>query len=252
MTNQVILDKEKHKNTRILTKHGTEFGDTRHVIGVAPSEFRSLLAYYPILLMKEPEGEQLVPVTLVGFEPGENLFLEGGTWDAPYVPANVRRQPFALQLLPAIGEDGKDTLIPAVTINLDSPRLSEREGERIVDEEGKETEYFQQVQKSLWQLVQGQDAAKTFVSKLESLDLIEPLDFQLNFANGTARSMRGLYTIKEASLRQLDDEATLDLHRTGYLDLIYSMLASLSQIGGLLARKNRKIAAEMESPASEA
>lgn len=247
MTNQVVLDKEKHKNTRILTNHGAEFRDAKHLIGVAPSEFRNLLAFYPIFFMKDPEGGQLAPVTMLGFESGENLYLDGDGWDAPYVPVNVRRQPFALQMVPAIGEDGEPTQVAALTLNMDSPRVGEEDGERILDDDGNETEYFQRVQKWLWQLVEGQEASKAFVAKLESMDLVEGLDFQLNFNDGTARSMRGLFTIKEATLRQLNDEATLELHKLGYLDFIYSMLASLSHIGSLLARKNRRIAAQMQA-----
>ena len=35
-------------------------------------------------------SEHYLFVALLGFEPGENLLLEGDTWSVPYIPVNIR------------------------------------------------------------------------------------------------------------------------------------------------------------------
>ncbi|MCZ6831127.1 MAG: SapC family protein [Gammaproteobacteria bacterium] len=93
MTHNVLVDKSM-QGTRVRTAHTAALGDNKRVVEVVPLEFRSLIPYYPIVLSKDAARSQYLFVALLGFEPGENLLLEGDTWSVPYIPVNIRRQPF--------------------------------------------------------------------------------------------------------------------------------------------------------------
>ena len=79
------------------------------------------------------------------------------------------------------------------------------------------------------------------------LKLIEPIDINVGFDDGTTRDLQGLYTVNQDALRALPDAAVVDLFRRGYLHLIYLMIASLKQVPVLAQRKNRQILQATES-----
>ena len=74
-----------------------------------------------------------------------------------------------------------------------------------------------------------------------TLKLIEPIDIDLAFDDGSRRNLTGLYTINQASLRALAEDSVLDLFRRDYLQLIYLMIASLKQVPVLARRKNNAL-----------
>jgi hypothetical protein len=82
---------------------------------------------------------------------------------------------------------------------------------------------------------------KVFIDTLLGLKLIEPIDINVGFDDGTKRDLQGLYTISQDTLRALPDETVLSLFRRGYLHLIYLMVASLQQVPVLAQKKNRRL-----------
>ena len=242
MVNSVLVDKTL-QGTKIITARGAEFGDNLHVVEVVPREFSSLCAFYPILITSNADSGAWTFVSILGFEPGENLYLEGDAWDAGYVPLTVRRQPFQVVPQQITEEDGSTSTVPALAIDLDSPRVNKKRGEDLLDENGDPTEWFKSVNALVSQLVEGTSQARQLLAKLEQLELIEPLQFGVALADGKARRLEGLNTINEVKLRELDDQTVLELHRLGYLDCIYSMRASLGQLGALSRRKNARVRA---------
>ena len=87
----------------------------------------------------------------------------------------------------------------------------------------------------------GLDVTKNFVQTLAGLKLIEPVDIDLTFDDGSRRNLTGLYTINQAALRALPDDSVLDLFRRDYLQVIYLMIASLKQVPVLARRKNNAL-----------
>lgn len=250
MTNPVPLNPELHKSLRIVTERGAKFGDDVHIVDVFPSEFRSLMAYYPVVFSKSAETGRFVSASIFGFEPGENLFVSGDVWDAPYVPLNIRRQPFYVQAGEAPAGSDSRPAHPIIALDTDSKRIQLHDGEALFQANGEETEFLKGVHEMLARVIQGSAVSMAFSEKLQSLNLIEQLDFDIKFDNGTTRSMQGLYIVSEEKLRELPTDDVVALHASGYLGAIYAMIASLSQIGALIVRKNRKIAGEADSPAS--
>ena len=105
----------------MLTERGEAQGDKIQYSLIYPLEFRNIQSCYPIFISKSGETGEFFPIALFGFENNENLFLDENGWNAVYIPMMVERQPFL------IGYQGasEDELKPIVSIDMDSPKISE-------------------------------------------------------------------------------------------------------------------------------
>ncbi len=115
MAKTVLLNNVDHRDLRVITTRGAEYGDNVMFAVTFPAEFRSLQAHYPIVFRKSPDGTTFQPVALFGLQEGQNLFLRQQGWDAIYLPLAIERMPFF------IGLADEEML---VHVDLDSPRIS--------------------------------------------------------------------------------------------------------------------------------
>ncbi|MBB5863734.1 SapC family protein [Xanthomonas sp. 3058] len=230
MTNAVLLNNLDHRDLRVITAHGAAYGDDVMSAATFPQEFRQLQAQYPIVFHRSGE-RSFQPLALLGLRQGENLFLDGARWDAPYVPLAIQRQPFLIGEQP----DG-----PMVHVDLDSPRISSSDGEPLFREHGGTTAFLDHVSQVLRTLHDGLAASDAFVARLLAYALLEPFVFEATLQDGQHCSLTGLYVVHEERLRALDDVALLDLHRHGDLEPLYMALASIAQFRHLLDRMQRR------------
>jgi len=236
---RVPLDNVKHRDLRVATAHGVQFGDDVRIVAVVPQEFRKLVAEYPILLAKDPRTGRFNFIVLLGLDREENLFLDGACWNAQYVPLNARRGPFMVgRASTGQGETG-GTMV--VHIDLDSRRIQQASGEALFREDGTQTPYLQCVGSVLAELMAGIDTARSLLGQLEAHDLIEPVQIRGRLADGTEFAPGGLYTIHEQRLHNLSAESIVELHRAGHLEQIYLVIASLQRVADLVSRKNRRL-----------
>ncbi len=220
MTNIVILNKVEHRGLRVQALNA----DPRNFIGVIVNEFPNLAVHYPILFSKDADTGAFYCGAMLGFDNGENLFAEDGA--SVYRPLNLQRGPFF-----TAGAD--------VAIDLDSPNVGL--GEPLFDDAGAPTAYLNSILALFRDLVPGIERTRIFIETLLGLKLIEPIDINVRFDDGSERSLAGLYTINKEALRELADADVLNLFRRGYLELIYLMTASLKQIPLLANKKNSRL-----------
>ncbi|XUP37369.1 SapC family protein (plasmid) [Xanthomonas axonopodis pv. vasculorum] len=230
MTNAVLLNNLDHRDLRVITAHGAAYGDDVMSAATFPQEFRQVQAQYPIVFHRSGE-RSFQPLALLGLRLGENLFLDGAHWDAPYVPLAIERQPFLIGEQP----DG-----PMVHVDLDSPRVSTTEGQLLFREHGGTTEFLDHISQVLRTLHDGLVASTAFVDRALRYDLLEPFVFEATLNNGLECRLAGLYVVHEERLRTLDDAALLELHRHGDLEPLYMAVASIAQLRHLLERMNRR------------
>lgn len=235
MSQPVLLNNIDHKDLRVITARGAAWGDAVMSALTFPDEFRTLQAHYPIVFHKPDDGSGFQALALLGFEQGENLFLAGDTWDAPAIPLTVERQPFL------IGVDGEQLM---VHVDLDSPRLSTREGEPLFLEQGGNGDYLERMNGVLLAIHRGLQGAGTFVAALLEHELLESFVADITLDDGSENRLAGFYTINEERLAALDGAALERLHRAGHLQAIYMVLASMSNFRTLIDRKNRRHAAQ--------
>jgi hypothetical protein len=233
MPNPVLLNNVQHKDLRVITQRGAQYGDNIMFALTFPSEFRNLQAHYPIVFRKTDDGAGFEAIALFGLQEGENLFLEGERWDAE-VPLLVERQPFL------IGRKGEELM---VHVDLDSPRVSQSEGEPVFLPHGGASDYLDRMNSSLLTIHQGLEAAAPFVAALKEYDLLESFVLDVTLNDGSQGRLSGFYAIQEDRLAALEPEALGRLHRAGYLQAIFMVVASLSNFRSLIERKNRVQAA---------
>jgi SapC len=238
MPNHALLNNIDHKRMRVITERGAAYGDAVMSALTFPAEFRELQAHYPIVFAKHADGSGFDPVALLGFEQGENLFLGAGKdgWDAPTIPLTIERQPFLIGR-PADGaEDGL-----MIHVDLDSPRVSETEGEPLFLSYGGSSEYLERISRVLRTIHDGLATSKDFIEALLHLELLESFVLDVELDDGSQNRLAGFYTINEERLAALKPEQLGRLHDVGYLQAIYMAVASLSQFRGLIDRKNRSM-----------
>jgi len=229
VTNVVILNSNTHRTLRVMAAPSARYGDNQRFVSLVPREFPNLAAHYPLFFAKDSENGQFYCGAVLGFDTGENLFLnESGEGQDSYRPLNLQRGPFFI---------ARDEL----AIDLDNPRVGAADGQALFDGEGKPTPYLEAIRSVFRELKPGQEMTKIFIDTLLGLKLIEPININLAFDDGTKRDLQGLYTISQDTLRSLPDDAVLNLFRRGYLHLIYMMIASLQQVSVLAQKKNRRL-----------
>ena len=238
MTRHAQLNNNDHRHLRIDTRRSAALGDDVAFAATFPAEFRDLQAHYPIVFRKDGNGV-LSPVALLGFQQGQNLFLEddgpdGERWDAPYLPLAIERHPFL------VGRGGGEI---TVYIDLDSPRVRTDAGETLFREHGGNSEYLDRIASVLLTLHNGFERVPAFIDALMAHGLLESFALDVELDDGSMNRLAGYYTINEDRLRQLDGEAFAALGRAGHLEAVYMMLASVVRFRDLIERVNRASAA---------
>lgn len=233
MSDHVILTAEDHRDLRIRTQRSPELGDAVMTCITVPSEFRRVQTHYPILFQLDAARDSFTALAMFGFEPGENLFLTENGWDARYRPLAIDSQPFL------VGRGAGD--VRQVHIDMASPRIAAGEGTRVFDETGRPTPYLERIADQLRALDTDYVASADFFAALRRYDLLEPLTMDVTLDDGSKNRLVGYHVIDEDRLVALDDAAVADLHGTGHLMPIFMALASLGNIGDLVARKNRRM-----------
>ncbi|MEP9401799.1 SapC family protein [Sphingomonas sp. VNH70] len=233
MPDHELLNVAHHRELRIRRERNAELGDAVMTALVVPDEFRQVQASYPILFRRTPERDGYVAVALFGFEGGENLFLDGDRWDAPYLPLSIDIQPFLLS--GAADAEGPRKAV----IDRASPRVSGDDGVRLFDRDARPTPYLEAVLARLGALDAGYRGSAGFFAALEAHGLLEPFTLEVTLNGGATHRLVGFHTIAEEALQALDGAALAALQRDGHLLPIYMAVASLANFPALIARKNR-------------
>lgn len=232
MPNRVILDNVEHATLTVAQRHGAEFGDAVNQILVFPTEFVEVQREYPILFSKDAAGA-LQAVALLGFERGENLFLDNEQWNARYVPAVQRRGPFFIAVRPDDGE-------PIVHIDLDDPRVGDPGGEHLFKPHGGNAPYLDHVSEALFTIHEGlSTSAATFAAFAEH-DLLQPIEVNLDLGDGLTYSLADYYTIGAQQLAALTGGVLEHFNCTGLLAAAIFARASLPNMNRLVQLKNAK------------
>lgn len=228
-TQVVPLNRDRHRNLRLRTDGPMKFAASTHFVPLAAVELFDAARDYPIVFAG---GEDASPVAVLGLRSGENLFVDtNGRWaEAAYVPAFVRRYPFVLS------GAGQGTTQFTVCLDESYEGLSETEGTRLFDDDGKESELVTRIVGFLKDHLTETERTRRFVARLRELDLLSSQDMQVQDARGRTFALREFRTVDEKKLKALGDDVLGGLHRSGYLGCIYAHLVSLGNVVRLASR----------------
>ena len=244
MPRHVLLNNVEHKNLRVVTRHGKEFGEAVGSVPTFPTEFAEILREYPIFFRKDTNTGEYGCIALLGFTRDENLFLEGDRWDASYVPGIVARGPFLIGFQER-QDGGELRREPVIHIDVEDKRVGESEGEPVFLENGGNSRYLDSVANILAGLNEGIAASKAMFAAFTAYDLIEPVQLEIKFGSGKY-DIVGLHTVSANKLRNLTAEQLFELNRSGFLQGAYLVLASLNNVQKLIDRKMRREPAQAD------
>ncbi|MDP4836004.1 MAG: SapC family protein [Burkholderiales bacterium] len=234
--NIVPINAERHASKKIKESKGFDFASEFHIAYVTMHEFARAASIFPIVFLEDKQKDQFRPVVLMGLNAGENLFVdESGQWQASYVPAIIRRYPFALS--PA-GSDGRYV----VCIDEGSPQVSDTEGSSLFDENGKPTQVIENVKRYLGELQQMDGLTNEFAEFLSANNMLTPLNMRVR-DNDKVKNLTGCYVVNEERLNNLSDQKFLEIRAKNYLPPLYAHLISLAQTERLVKLQDDRIAA---------
>lgn len=243
MANFQLLNNVEHKDLKVRIDRSAELGDNVWYAVTFPNEFKNLQRHYPVFFIKNPDDGEFQAVAMFGVEEGENLFLDENGWNASYIPLNVLRQPFLIGFQDQ-DHGGEKKREPVVTVDMDSPRIDTEQGEPVFLEHGGNSEYLENVNSILNVLYVGMSTTRPFFRMLEEMDLLESFVLDAQLFDGSEHRLAGFYTINEENLAELEGDQLELLNRKGYLEAIYMVIASMSNLPTLLERKNQMRRAE--------
>jgi hypothetical protein len=224
------INKETHANYKVKAIDNFNFASKFHIASVMVHEFVRAASVYPIVFLEDQEQDEFRPVALLSLDAGENLFVgKDGKWQASYVPAIIRRYPFALAKMP---EQDNYT----VCIDEDSEYVGTEDGQPLFNEAGESTEVIENVKRYLGELQQMEAFTKEFCHFLSENNLFTPLNMRVR-ALDQIKNVKGCYVINEERLNNLSDSKFLNIKAKRYLAPIYAHLTSLSQIERLALLK---------------
>jgi hypothetical protein len=236
MTRLVVINNKTHLKLKIDPRKAEMHGADLHLIPAVLSEFSDLAVQYPILLAKNEDNGKFTFTAMLGFESGENLYWQNNAWQGLYLPLQIRRQPFFIA-----SDDGHQDNDGTYTVCIDmnSPTVTATGHIALFDDNGVDSDYFQQAKAALVQLVKGEKKNDELIRYLQSMDLILPLSLEITFENQQSTTLNGLYSIDQEKMANLNNKQVLTLHQEGFLPAIHTMVTSLGQIHALIKMKNQ-------------
>lgn len=227
----VPLNKEVHSELYIENIEGYQHTKETNSIYIAAVEFLQISKEYPIVFAKGPD-EKVFPVALLGLQKNKNLFVDDkGNWTAAYIPAYVRRYPFILAM--------PDEKAPTFTVCIDEsyPGFNTaKEGKPLFNENGDQLDMLNQAIDFLKDYQTHVQLTTLFCENLSKLDILEPMQANIERADGDKSSLGGFFGVNRDKLKALKPAQLSELVKTDQMELIFAHLASLSNINALMKR----------------
>lgn len=244
----VPVSSGRHAKCSVEASQGFAFTRKVNSVPLMAVEFPPAAAEYAVVFAQN--GEDVVPVVILGARQHENLYLtESDAWRAKYVPAFIRRYPFVF----SSSEDGK-----TFTLCVDEAYQGlnyQGRGQALFTEDGQQTPYVDEVLKFLQEYRAQFLRTQAFCKKLKELDLLEPMQAQFTLVNGEKMSLTGFQAVDRKRLKALSGETLAQLAASDELELIYLHLQSMRNFSEL---KDRLVLSQGEAgqgdapPAAEA
>jgi hypothetical protein len=164
----------------------------------------------------------LLPAVILGVRGNENLFLsKEKAWEAKYIPAFVRRYPFVFSTSP----DGQRLILCIDEAFAGFNR--EGRGQRLFGEDGKPSAYVENVLKFLQEYQAQFLRTQAFCAKVRELDVLEPMQAQVDLASGERMALSGFMAVSRSKLKAVSGDKLAELAQTDELELLYLHLQSM-------------------------
>jgi hypothetical protein len=222
----VPVTREKHGKFSFKANTNFDFARQTNSVPLVAQEFGAAAMHYAIVFGQASDG--VVPAAVLGVRDLENIFVAAdGSWDAPYVPAFIRRYPFVF------GADDKAEMYTLMVDESCSGFNKAGKGEMLFDADGEQTAFLKNVMAFLGDYQAQTELTNTFAKTLSELNLLEEAEAHLPLPSDPERRLRGFLVVSREKLRALPADKLAELNASGALELIYLHLFSMMNLGRL-------------------
>ena len=232
----VSVSPQRHGDVSIKSAGTMGFAGGVNSVPLMAAEFASAGSEYAVVFAGQ--GDQVVPVVLLGVRDDENLFVSPeGKWLGRYVPAFLRRYPFVF----SSSDDGQNFTL---CVDEDYEGVNrEGRGERLFDNDGERTQYLQGVLGFLQAYQVQFMRTLAFTKRLTELNLLEPMQARFTLRNGSSLTLGGFQAVSREKLKALSGEQLAALSAQDELELIFTHLQSLGHLSATAERMGAGTAA---------
>lgn len=235
------LSSQSHADWR-LKSGDAAFAEGTPFVPIVVGELAAAARSYPVVFA----AHSAQPVVVLGLEE-QNLFIDNGRWsEDAYVPAYVRRYPFAF--IATVNPEGF-----ALAVDSGSDRLAKGEAEgAALFEDGKPSDLTRQALEFCNAFQVDAAATKAFTDALKAQDMLIDRRADATLPDGRKLGLEGFQVVDAEKVAKLPDGVVLEWHGKGYLALIHYHLASLERFQTLLSRQAMRSHVTQTSPAAVA
>jgi hypothetical protein len=236
------IDPARHAGLKLdRANRNYRFAAGVNAVPLTMQEFAAAAGHYPIVFSDGPEP---VPLAVLGYRPGENLFVEpDGSWTPGFhIPWYVRCYPFAV--LPG-REPG--SLVPC--LDAEGAGIGPLIGEPLL-ENGAVSAMLQEILRFCQAYNQASDETRALGKALATAGMLTPHEatIALGGTRPTAR-LGGFRAADVAKFQALPDKIFLIWRKKGLLGAVYQHFQSLNSWPALSAAAVRRLDREAESSA---
>jgi len=223
-----LLTAERHGKLALARDNSFAFAAKAVSIPLNAVEIQAAHSYPIVFANAAP----YVPLAITGLRRDENLFVDAaGAWSrGAYIPAYVRRYPFALVRHP----DGEQLTL---CIDAESRRLT-KDGQPLFDGTTPSDVTKNALQFAL-AFEQEMEATRKLMEVIRATNILVPNKATVNLPSGSMLALTDFLVVDEAKLAALSDAVFTKLRAANALPLIYGHLASRVLWGELLERLRR-------------
>jgi len=207
------------------------FASSTDIIPLLVSEVTHAVRHYPIVFIKDRASSAVTMVALVGKGDGKNQFVDAdGQWrQGVYVPAWVRRYPFAL--MADTKGDGMLALDVQAAVFED-----QRDAQPLLGSDGQPTEQLQKIVEFQKEFLSQSQLTERVTQALLQAEVLEDAGLSIRQAHSDKPlNIQGFMVINERKLKALDAEQLQQLHRADALGLAYAQLFSMGNVSQIVS-----------------
>lgn len=189
------------------------------LIPITAGECKRVCSFLPIVFSPI---DKPMPIAITSFTPGKNpLFVDGQWQEHTYIPAAIRRYPFALADL---DKEGKRLLY------VDAKTLNANNTSKLFDDKGENTQLLEQAIKHCRNFDIEIHQTIDMVKLIDDIGLFKETQLIITTKDGTEKKTSPFKIIDIEKLNQLSDSDILRLQKTQALAMIYAHFISMNQI----------------------
>lgn len=216
---------EKHQDLRYTPLPTYEFAKSLHAVPLVADEFPRAQLSFPIVFTKNLPR---LPVGMLSAQSGANEYVADGKWkDGEYVPAYLRRYPFALV------KESMESDRMLLCADLTAPQFAEsNDGMPLFDGQDP-SNASKQVIEFCRHYEASVQRTRQLVDELEKLQVFEDSSVKIQKGEKSAR-VEGFALVSEKLLRELGDTELASLARRGVIGLVAAHQFSINQFSGVM------------------